>query len=45
MKYDTNSLHQLINTNSVKKVKYLHEVVKKAKKIVYALDVPYFAGH
>ena len=37
MNCDAHSLHHLITTDSVKKVKDLHEVVKKAKKIVYAL--------
>ena len=37
MNCDAHSLHHVITTDSVKKVKDLHEVVKKAKKIVYAL--------
>ena len=37
MNCDAHALHHLITTDSVKKVSELHELVKKAKKIVYTL--------
>jgi hypothetical protein len=37
MNCDAHALHHLITTGSMKKVSELHELVKKAKKIVYTL--------